>query len=338
MRCPRNDEHNASWRGPVTPPLRITLTLLAFVMMSAPSFAQAPPRFYWKSLMGSNGVPIIYQSLSGNANPFDPAYAVNANAEFDAEIVIAGYAKMFPVFDRSALLAFLLPMGRISSETTVDGLTVNDNAEGFGDPMIEFGINIIGPDPIRNIPDMVRYEPGFSLDVIVDLAFPIGEYDEDETLNLGQNRWYGRLGTPIVWQLGAWVPGQRTTAELLPSIWWFADNDDFQGMTLETDPLFQVEAHLTRDLTETFWGSLDATWISGGESTIGGMGNEAPDSFGIGFTVGYQISESFQLTFGYKSTVNDSDPSDLHMDGFYISLMNGWHSIIEGMNRLGGTE
>jgi len=28
--------------------------------------------------------------------------------------------------------------------------------------------------------------------------------------------------------------------------------------TLKTDPMFQVDAHLTRDFTETFWGALDA--------------------------------------------------------------------------------
>ena len=32
-------------------------------------------------------------------------------------------------------------------------------------------------------------------------------------LNLGQNRWYGRVGAPMVWQIGPWVPGRRTTFE-----------------------------------------------------------------------------------------------------------------------------
>ncbi len=64
--------------------------------------------------------------------------------------------------------------------------------------MLEVGYNLIGPKAIRNIPDLLRYEPKFSLNVIVDLAFPIGDYDSSEPLNLGQNRWYGRLGAPIV--------------------------------------------------------------------------------------------------------------------------------------------
>jgi len=33
---------------------------------------------------------------------------------------------------------------------------------------------------MKTIPDLLRYEPKLSLDLIVDLAFPIGEYDSDQ--------------------------------------------------------------------------------------------------------------------------------------------------------------
>jgi hypothetical protein len=32
--------------------------------------------------------------------------------------------------------------------------------------------------------------------------------------------------------------------------------------------------------------------------------------------------------------VNDSAPGDLRMDAFMISLVYGWHPMIEGMRRL----
>ena len=87
-----------------------------------------------------------------------------------------------------------------------------------------------------------------------DLAFPIGEYNNSQPLNLGQNRWYGRVGVPIIWQLGPWVPGRRTTLEFLPAVWLFGTNDNYVGGTMKTDPMFQLDAHLTRDFTENFWG------------------------------------------------------------------------------------
>jgi len=315
--------------------LRVVATLLAAGLLGGPqASAQVPARFYWKPLVDGNAVPLIVNSISGNTNPFDPAHIVTPGAEFDGTVAIAGYARTFSLFDRSAMAAILLPMGRVSGEVTVAGNTFKQSASGFGDPMLEFDINIVGPKAQKNIPDALRYEPGFSVDLLVDLALPIGEYDSDQPLNLGQNRWYGRVGAPIVWQLGSWVPGRRTTLEFLPAVWFFGNNDDYVGQTLKTDPMFQLDAHLTRDFTERFWGSLDLAWYSGGKATVNGVAGEKLNNLGVGLTLGYQVNDNLGLTFGYKSTVNDSAPGDLRMDSFMLTLVYGWHPLIEGSKRL----
>jgi hypothetical protein len=309
----------------------VTVGLLLCPMVAR---AGVPPRFYWKSLAGANAIPVISENLSGNANPIDPAHVVSANATFDANVIVAGYAKMLPLFGRTLTLALLEPMGHLSSNATVAGNTVTQSASGYGDPMTEIGINLIGPKAIMNIPDMLRYEPKFSLDLITDFAFPIGEYDNTQALNLGQNRWYGRVGAPVVWQIGPWVPGRRTTIELTPSVWWFTNNNDYVGKTLKTDPMFEIDGHLTRDFTETLWGSLDAVQMSGGRSTINGVAGSPLNNLGVGVTLGYQLTDNLSFTSAYMSTINDHSPGDLKMDGITISLTYGWHKIIEGQKRL----
>ena len=318
---------------------RLGTAILALAII-CPMFAlaQLPPRFYWKSLSDANAVPVIFQSISGNANPMDPAYVVSPNSSVDANILVAGYAKMLPLFDRTLTLAVTEPMGRISGTTGIGGENFSQEANGFGDPMAEVGINLIGPKAIRTIPDLLRYEPKLSLDVIVDVAFPIGNYNDTQSLNLGQNRWYGRVGAPIVWQIGPWVPGRRTTLEGQPSVWAFTDNNNYVGQTLSTDPMFELEAHLTRDFTDKFWGSLDTTWFTGGKSTINGVSGSSLNNLGVGFTLGYQITDNLSLTAGYMATVNDSAPTDLRMDGFRISITYGWHKIVEGQKRLKSEE
>ena len=296
--------------------------------------AQMPARFYLRGLSDANAVPVIVNSISGNSNPFDPANTVTPGASFDATMALVGYAHTFALFDRSAIAAVIVPMGRISGDVTVAGRKVNQSASGFGDPMLEFNINLIGPKAQKNIPDVLRYEPGFSLDLLADLALPIGEYDSSKPLNIGQNRWYGRVGLPVIWQLGDWVPGRRTTLEFLPAVWFFGNNTDFVGQTLKTDPKFQLDAHLSRDFTERLWGSLDLAWYYGGQSTINGVSGEKLNNLGVGLTLGYQVNDNLGLTFGYKSTINDSGPGDLKMDAFMISLVYGWHPMIEGMRRL----
>jgi hypothetical protein len=202
--------------------------------------------------------------------------------------------------------------------------------------LIEFDINLIGPDPIMNIPDMIRYEPGFSLDLLIDLGLPLGEYDASKSVNIGQNRFYTRIATPIVWQMGRWVPGWRTTLEFLPNVYIYGDNDEFMGTgTLETDPMYGLEAHLTTDFTEHFWGSLDLVNINGGKSTINGTPGSSIDSTTFGYTLGYQVTDNMQLTFGYMATIGDGDPGDIQLDGVQVSLVYGWHRLIEGIGRLG---
>jgi hypothetical protein len=317
-------------------PMVVAAMLVTGALHPRPTLAQVPARTYWKTLSGANAVPLILNSLSGNTNPFDPSHTVAPGANISANLVTAGYLRTFTLFGRSSSAAILLPMGHISGDVTAGVTSLGESARGFGDPMFEVDLNVLGKRAQKNLPDALRYEPGFSADLLADLAVPIGEYDNRQHLNLGQNRWYGRVGLPVIWQLGPWVPGRRTTLEFLPAVWLFGANNDYVGQTMTTDPMFQVDAHLTRDLTERLWVALDASWYTGGAATINGVVGEKLNNLGFGPTFGYQLNESLNLTFGYKSTVNDSAPEDLRMDGLMVSLVYGWHALIEGARRLGG--
>ena len=318
------------------------IRLSAFMLiLMLPAFILAQgdgARFYWKGLAGTNAVPVIGSFMSGNANPSDPSHTVTPGSEFTSTLAMPGYARIFTLFNRSAMASIIMPVGTISGDVILNGLDVTQTARGFGDPMVQLGINVIGPKAIKNIPDFLRYKPGFSMDIIGSLAVPIGEYNNESPVNIGQNRWYGRIGLPIVWQFGKWVPGKRTTLEFLPAIWFFSDNNDFVGQKLETKPMFQFEGHLTRDFMERFWGSLNAVWYTGGQANIDTLDAGKLNNFAIGGTLGYQVNENMQLTLSYMTTVHDTEPEDLQMDGFRVTLIYGWHKLIEGINRLKSEE
>jgi len=317
----------------------VVATMLIIGMLCPPqALAQMPARFYWKTLSGANAVPLVVEVLNSNTNPFDFSHTVNAGADVDATLAMVGYARTFSLFDRAAMAALIVPMGHISGDVTVGGKAFSQSANGYGDPMLEFDINLIGPPAQKNIPDVVRYEPGFSVDLLVDLALPIGKYDSGKPLNIGQNRWYGRVGLPVVWQLGPWVPGRRTTLELLPAVWFFGDNDNYVGTTMKTDPMFQLDVHVTRDLTEHLWGAVDASWYYGGKATIAGVEGTQLNNFGMGITLGYQINDNINLTVGYKTTLDDKAADDLKMDCFMVTFVYGWHPLLEGSKRLKSSE
>jgi len=309
--------------------------LIVMLCVSISAMAQGDgPRFYWKGLMGTNAIPVIGSSMGGNANPLDLSHNVVPGANFESSTSMVGYAKMLPLGKRSAMVSLIAPMGRLTGDVSLGGVDYGATARGFGDPMLQIGVNVIGPQAIMNIPDILRYKPGFSVDIIGSLAIPIGEYDNTSPINIGQNRWYGRIGTPVVWQIGSWVPGKRTTFEVLPALWFFTDNNDFLGLTLETEPMYQIEAHLTRDFMERVWGSLNFISYSGGKATLDGVEGSALNNVGVGGTVGYEVNENMQFNISYTSTINDNAAEDLKMDGFRITLLYGWHPLVESMRRL----
>ncbi|MFN8255903.1 MAG: transporter [Bacteroidales bacterium] len=313
--------------------------IIVMLSVSISTMAQGDgPRFYWKGMAGLNAIPVIGSNISGNANPSDPSHTVLPGSNVQSTMVMAGYAKVLPLFKRSAMVSVILPMGRISGDMILGGLDYSQSTRGYGDPMLQLSVNIIGPKAIMNLPDMLRYEPGFSVDLMGSVAIPIGEYDNETPLNIGQNRWYGRIGAPVVWQLGSWVPGRRTTLEFLPVMWIFGDNKDFVGYKMETKPMYQVEGHLTRDFMEKVWGSLNVVWYKGGEATIDTIQGTELNNLGIGGTIGYHINDNMELQVAYMSTINDPEQGDLKMDTFRLTLLFGWHKLIEGMQRLKSNE
>ena len=88
---------------------------------------------------------------------------------------------------------------------------------------------------------------------------------------------------------------------LTPSVWLFAENDDFVGQKLDNDPLVQLEGHLTHDFTSTFFASLDLLYRAGFQSKIDGVevGDEL-DIGNLGFTFNFQVTGNVAHTRGLQ--------------------------------------
>jgi len=179
----------------------------------------------------------------------------------------------------------------------------------------------------------VNYEPILTLDAAVLLAFPVGQYDDDKLVNMGLNRWYGRFALPIKYHFGTFAPGYRSSFELIPSFWLFAENDDFVGQKLENDLLWQIEAHLTHDFTRSFFGSLDLLYRGGFQSEINGVEvGDKLDVGNLGFTLNYQATDNLAIRAGYSSNVFGD--SDLDNSLIRFQIIYGWHRLMENMKKL----
>jgi len=198
---------------------------------------------------------------------------------------------------------------------------------------VQLDINLFGTPPLISTVDLVNYEPTWTIDSAVLLAFPIGQYDDDKLVNMGLNRWYGRFALPIKYHFGVFAPGYMSSFELTPSVWLFAENDDFVGKKLENDPLWQIEAHLTHDFTRSFFGSLDLLYRGGFQSEINGV--EVGDDLDIGdlgFTLNYQATDNITIRTSFSSNVFGDD--DLDNSLIRLQFVYAWHRLNENMKKL----
>jgi hypothetical protein len=213
------------------------------------------------------------------------------------------------------------------------GTAFSQSSSGYADPSMQMVVNLFGTPPFKANFDLLNYEPTWTLDAAVMLGVPIGEYDDDKLVNLGLNRWFGRIAFPLKYHFGVFTRGYMKSFELTPSVWLFNENDDFMGQKLKNDPMWQLEAHLTHDFTPSFFGSLDLLYRSGFQSEVNGVevGDEL-DIGNLGLTLSYQVTDNLSIRTGFSSNVfgdNDLDNSVVRLQFIY-----GWHRDFENIKKL----
>ncbi len=308
-------------------------------------------RAYWKARDGTHVVSTQYLFLdmvATDTQTFDPAHFIFPNSKAEANLFMASYAYHFTLLDRPSSVALNILGGSANVDVDTNfapsqflpsgvtpGASFNQSATGFGDPTVQLDVNLFGTPPLISTVDLLNYEPTWTIDAAVMLAAPIGQYDNDRLINMGQNRFFGRFALPMKYHFGAFAPGYMSSIELIPSVWLFDKNDDFLGRTLENDPLWQLEGHVTHDFTRSFSGSLDMLYRRGFQSEIDGV--EVGDELevgNLGFTLNYQVTDNLAIRAGYSSNLFGDDGLDNSV--VRLQLVYGWHRLMENMKKLRG--
>ena len=306
-------------------------------------------RAYWKGREGTNVVSFQYLNLNAQASgsqQFDPASFIYPNADTEANVMIGNYARHLTILNRASSFSVNVVGGSVDVDVNTSlvppgflppGVTPGDSlrqsASGFGDPSVQLDVNLLGTSRLKSTVDLVNYEPTITVDAAALLAFPLGEYDKDKLVNMGLNRWYGRFALPMKYHFGTFAPGYMSSFELTPSVWLFAENDEFVGQKLENEPLWQVEAHLTHDFTRSFFGSLDLLYRGGFQSEINGVKAGGKVDIGdLGFTLNYQATDNINIRTSYSSNVFGD--SNLNTSLIRIQFVYAWHRLTENMKKL----
>jgi len=190
----------------------------------------------------------------------------------------------------------VVPYALLSATGKVSEQGRTRNVRGFADPALRFSVNLLG-SPALSYEEFKKYQQGTIVGVSLMTTMPLGQYDSEKLVNIGTNRWSFKPEVGISQALGRW------TLEAIAGVTFFTKNDDFLGShTREEDPIYSLQGHLIYNFPLGIWAALNATYYTGGRTTIDGVqGDDLQRNWRMGATLTFplDIHNSIKL---YAST------------------------------------
>jgi hypothetical protein len=211
--------------------------------------------------------------LNENVGVFRPVYYLSLGK--------AWYGEGDFIVDPQSLIFF--------ADANIDGAAVGNNsigASGILDPAVLATFWFVNAPKEKF---WVGFSPYFTL--------PLGEYDKNRSFNLGNNRWEFKPEIGIVKGYGNFI------GEVDISGQFFTTNHNFGGSTanMEQDPIFNIETHLSYDITKIWYVSLDYFYSHGGETEVAGVNQKNTlDSHGLGVSMFWMVGSNNQLMIEYR--------------------------------------
>jgi hypothetical protein len=237
---------------------------LACAVGAGPVAAQElEPRAYSPSPVGANLALVAYGRTSGDV-VFDPSVPLtDVSATVNAATIF--YARSFALFGRSASAAVVVPYAWGDVEGDVFEERRRVHRSGLADTRFRLAVNLLG-GPALKPAEFAQRTPRTTLGASLVVVAPTGQYDPSKLVNIGANRWIFKP------EIGLSTPGGRFLFDVYAGAWLFADNPEyFGGSHREQDPLFTFQGHVSYTLRPRFWVAANATYYTGGRTTIDGV-------------------------------------------------------------------
>lgn len=273
-------------------PGRLASAALAVGFLNAaalPAAAQSiEPRAYAPAPTSANFLVVAYARAQGGPS-IDTSIPVR-DAKLDVSGPILAYVRSLDLGGKAAKIDFVAPYERLAGSAIYQEQVVQRAVEGFGDPLMRLSVILHGASAMT--PAQFR---SYRQDVIVgaslQVSAPWGRYDADKLLNIGAHRWSFKPEVGISKAIGAWTLEAQGSATL------FTDNPDFYGGAKRAvSPLYSGQVHTIYSLRSGIWGSFDATYFTGGRTTLDGVVNhDLQRNWRLGLTVAVPVTSRASL-------------------------------------------
>jgi hypothetical protein len=225
--------------------------------------AELEPRAYVNTPVGLNFLIAGYAYSEGGLSTNASSPLKDAQLKIHTQVL--AYARTLDVWGKSGKFDIIQPTSQLSGSAMVDGQRRERQVSGLLDPRFRFSVNFYGA-PALSMQEFANYRQDTLIGASVQVSAPVGQYDSSKLVNLGNNRWSIKPDIGISKAFGP------LTLELTAGVTFFTNNEDyFGGNTLEQDPVYSTQAHVTYNFGRGMWGSLDGTYDYGGRTTVNGV-------------------------------------------------------------------
>jgi len=263
------------------------------------------PRIYTNIPAGQNffGVGYAYSDGEVSASPSVPIKDIELTIKGTA----AAYVRSLDLWGTAGKVTARWSRLCLEGSALVNGELIRGDRCGTADPSISMTYLFYGAPSM----DMNAFRSNPSRRVIgasLTVAAPWGDYNNENVINTGSNRWTFKPEIGISNRWGRWSAEGAFAARL------FTDNDNYKGnTTLQQDPLYQLQTHIIYDLPKGRWISLNGNYFWGGRTKKNGVrGDDRQKNSRIGVTFATPLNTQNSLKFfasrGVITSIgNDSD-------------------------------
>ncbi len=285
------------------------LGVTALVVVASGVHAQdLEPRAYANTPVGLNFLIAGYAYSEGSVGT-DPSIPLT-DAKVQVHTAVLAYVRSLDVWGKSGKFDVILPYAWTSGSATFKGQPHQRDVSGFGDPRFRFSVNFYGA-PALSLKEFADYKQDVIVGASLQVSAPGGQYDSSKLLNIGTNRWSVKPEVGISKALGP------VTLELTTAVTFYTENGNFlSGRTLEQDPIYSVQGHLTYNFGRGVWGALDGTYYTGGRTTLDGVrGDDLQENTRLGITLALPVDRHNSIKLYGSTGVSTRTGSDFNAVG-----------------------
>jgi hypothetical protein len=242
----------------------LAAAMTAALVAGSAAAQELEPRAYSPSPVGTT-FAVVTATRSAGGVFTDPAAPIT-NVEAEVGVLGLGVGHVFAAAGKQALVLALVPVAWGEASGDVGDDRRHASRRGLADLRVKLSLILAG-SPAMDRAAFARAPRRTVLGTSFTIVPPSGQYDSTKLINLGLHRWAFKP------EIGVSHPAGRWTLDAYAGVWFFTENDAYfpGSSTRGQDPIVALQGHVSYSLGRRAWLAVNATWYSGGQTTIDGV-------------------------------------------------------------------